>query len=200
MSQRSSHTVPQTALLQISTRPLVALPPLNLTVPVVHVRHLTPASSEWLQWCTPSSLARQSMSLDSFPRQLALDNQICPAPLVNPKVRATAPAHFTRMYTVFIIGECNELSLRLSLELSTYHKAIQTKLSLLSPPTSEFLIVALKSEFRVQQNLCFVSNKLCRVSKTILAWLKESWFLLGGNRRMQVSAVIPFWMWTIQKV
>ena len=35
---------------------------------------------------------------------------------------------------------------------------------------SEFLIVTLNSEFRVQQNLCFVSNKLCGVSKTI-------WFL-----------------------
>ena len=61
------------------------------------------------------------------------------------------------------------------------HKAIQTKLtvSLLSPPASEFLIVTLKSQFRVQQNLC---NKLCCVSKTI--WVP--WSVIP------VTALTPF--------
>ena len=55
-----------------------------------------------------------------------------------------------------------------SMHYSHQCKAMQTKLSLLSPPASEFLIA---TQFRVQQNLCFVSNKLCCVSKRKLVSL-----------------------------
>jgi hypothetical protein len=91
--QESSHTVPQTLLLQISTRPLLAVPPCSLMAPWVQVTpvHLTPASSKCPQLWLPSALAGQSMSLVSVPRHWTLSNQIWPAPLVKPVVRATAP-------------------------------------------------------------------------------------------------------------
>ena len=84
-------------------------------------------------------------------------------------------------------------------EILNTFKAMQTKLTVYChrPPASEFLIVTLKSEFRIQQNLCFVSNKLCCVSKKILARLKILLVSMSGNRPgqwMQVTALIPFWM------
>jgi hypothetical protein len=90
--QKSSHTVPQALLLQISTRPWVAVPPWSLMAPRVHVVpvHLTPASSLCPQLWDPSALAGQSMSLVSVPRHWTLSNQIWPAPLVKPVVRAAA--------------------------------------------------------------------------------------------------------------
>ena len=53
--------------------------------------HLTPASSICAQLWVPSGCAGQSISLVSVPRHWTLSNQICPAPLVKPEVRAMAP-------------------------------------------------------------------------------------------------------------
>lgn len=50
-----------------------------------------PASSEWTQLWTPIALAGQASSLVSLPVHWTLSNQILPAPLVKPVVRATAP-------------------------------------------------------------------------------------------------------------
>jgi hypothetical protein len=86
-----SHTVPHSLLLQISTRPLVVLPPSSLMAPGMQVVHLTPASSLCVQLCTPKTGCVQSVSLVSFPRHWILDNQICPKPLVKPEVSGTAP-------------------------------------------------------------------------------------------------------------
>ncbi len=52
--------------------------------------HLTPASSECTQLCTPSVLAGQLMSLVSVPLHRTLSSQITPSPLVKPKVSAVA--------------------------------------------------------------------------------------------------------------
>ena len=52
--------------------------------------HLTPASFACEQSCSPMELAGQSISLDSDPAQLTSSNQIVPAPLVKPEVRAIA--------------------------------------------------------------------------------------------------------------
>ena len=89
--QKSSNTVPQTLLLQISTRPWVLVPPWSLMAPWVQLAHLTPASSLCTQLWLPSGLARQSMSLVSVPRQWTLSSQIWAMPLVKPEVRAVAP-------------------------------------------------------------------------------------------------------------
>ncbi len=62
--------------------------------------HLTPASSLCTQLWTPSAFAGQSMSLDSVPAHRTLSNQIWPAPLVKPLVRATAPIKYSVHYTI----------------------------------------------------------------------------------------------------
>ena len=91
---RLSHTPPQRWLLQISTFPRVTVLPCSLMSPWLQVvpTHLTPASSLWSQLWFPSGLARQSMSLDSEPRQITLSNQMGPVPSgTATPVRAVAP-------------------------------------------------------------------------------------------------------------
>ena len=69
--QKSSQTVPQTLLLQISTRPCVVVPPRSLMAPLVQVATCTSHSSIFNVYTVvrvPSALAGQSMSLVSVPR------------------------------------------------------------------------------------------------------------------------------------
>ncbi len=67
---------------------------------LVRVRHLTPASSACTQLCTPTALAGQASSLVSVPTHRTLSNQIWPAPLVKPVVRATAPVNGNHHYKI----------------------------------------------------------------------------------------------------
>lgn len=114
VDQESSQTVPQTLLLQTSTRPSrLFAPSLSLIAPCVQaIRelkskeltsisqyilvvagwHLTPASSEWPQLCTPTPLLVQSQSLGSNPVHATLSKRMGPVPWPNPaKLTATAP-------------------------------------------------------------------------------------------------------------
>ena len=124
-SHRSSQTVPQTLLLQNSTRPSVVVPARRLISPWVQLlvtlpEHLTPASSVCLQSCCPSGLAGQSISLVSLPLHATSSNQIWPSPAVN-QVSAVAPImKNVTLVTALQLWDHNFFSLTCARQLQLY--------------------------------------------------------------------------------
>ena len=101
----SMHTLPQTLLMQISTRPWLGILPCSLMSPWVQLvaEHVTPTSLEWPQLVNPSWLAGQSMSLDSFPSHWTSSSQITPEPLGRPKVRVVAAKQWSNKILVLML-------------------------------------------------------------------------------------------------